>query len=150
MVVTDAGGGWGRSHGARGGFRAEGAGDLPTRLSGCRAPAVRGPATQAPDLPGRRPAPVRLTARGRVALFLVMLALAAGGSVAVATAGQAADAGQARPVAVVQPGDTLWSIALRTRPGRDPFTTIEAIRGINRLPDYTIHPGQRLRLPGRR
>lgn len=81
---------------------------------------------------------------------MALLALVAGLSVAASAAGQAADAGQARPVTVVQPGDTLWSIALRAQPGRDPFVTIEAIRDINHLPDYTVHPGQRLRLPGRR
>jgi Tfp pilus assembly protein FimV len=71
-------------------------------------------------------------------------------------ASQAADpvrpgAGSAgHPVAVVRPGDTLWSVAARHVPSHDAYGMIEEIRRLNRLPDHTIHPGQRLRLPGRR
>jgi LysM repeat protein len=99
------------------------------------------------DARGRTP--VRLTRRGRVAVFVALLAAAAAGLIGVSTAGVAADAGKARPVVVVQPGDTLWEIAVRTRPTGDPFATVEAIRELNGLPGYTIHPGQKLRVPGR-
>jgi LysM repeat protein len=53
-------------------------------------------------------------------------------------------------VAVVRPGDTLWSVAARHLPSQDPVGMIEEIRRLNRLPDHTIHPGQELILPDRR
>lgn len=50
-------------------------------------------------------------------------------------------------VAVVHPGDTLWSVAARHAPSRDPYGVIEDIRRLNDLDDHTIHPGQELRIP---
>jgi nucleoid-associated protein YgaU len=52
-------------------------------------------------------------------------------------------------VHVVQPGDTLWSIAQRYAPARDPFETIDEIRRLNGITDYTVRPGQRLIIPRR-
>jgi LysM repeat protein len=83
-----------------------------------------------------------------VALLLAALAVAA--VVLVATASRAADPPASRPTAVVRPGDTLWSVAERHAPGANPFAVIEQIRTLNGLPDYTVHPGQRLVLPARR
>jgi len=51
------------------------------------------------------------------------------------------------PVVVVQPGDTLWTIADRTAPDRDPREVIYQIREINGLPDASIQIGQRLAVP---
>jgi hypothetical protein len=109
-------------------------------------------------LPGRRPAgrqarrvPVRLTRRGRVVLLALLLLLT--GVVAVlvaASTGEAATPAGPAPTVVVQPGDTLWSIAARYVPGPDPFGTIERIRQLNGLDGYTVHAGQRLQLPPRR
>lgn len=123
----------------------------------------------------RRPGRVRLTRRGRVVvglgLVLGSLLVVAALLVVATPPSQAADpatgapvigdpaagdpaaaegsAGQP-PVAVVQPGDTLWSVAARHAPSRDAFGMIEEIRRINGLSGHTIHPGQRLRLPDRR
>jgi hypothetical protein len=93
---------------------------------------------------------VRLTRRGRVVLLGLLLVLATFGVALAAPASEAADPAGSAPIAVVQPGDTLWSVMERHAPGGDPFVTIEQIRRLNRLPDYTIHPGQRLALPRRR
>lgn len=93
---------------------------------------------------------VRLTRRGRVVLVALFLMLGALGVAIAAPASGAADPRGRGPVAVVQPGDTLWSVAERHVPGDDPFATIEQIRRLNGLPDYTIHAGQRLELPRRR
>jgi hypothetical protein len=93
---------------------------------------------------------VRLTRRGRVVLVGLLLALAGLAGVLVAPASQAADPIGARPTVVVRSGDTLWSIAARHAPGRDPFATIDEIRRLNDLPDDTIQAGQRLTLPRRR
>jgi LysM repeat protein len=51
------------------------------------------------------------------------------------------------PTVVVQKNDTLWGIAARYRPSRDPFAMVEEIRELNDLSGYTIAPGQELRLP---
>src|SRR5262245_55381876 len=110
-------------------------------------------------------APVRLTRRGRVVLLSLLLAFAAVVVVVLAPASGAADpagdcAGSRRgasgaaaepscgaPVVVVRPGDTLWSVAERHRPAGNAFAVIEEIRRLNNLPDYTVHPGQRLIMP---
>jgi LysM repeat protein len=47
---------------------------------------------------------------------------------------------------VVQPGDTLWTIAAATAPG-DPRRRVWEIRERNGLDGAVIHPGQRLVLP---
>jgi hypothetical protein len=100
---------------------------------------------------GARRAGVRLTRRGRLALLALLLVLT--GLVAVllaASTGEAATPAGSAPTVVVQPGDTLWSIAARYAPGPDPFGTIERIRQVNGLDGYTVHAGQRLVLPPRR
>jgi LysM repeat protein len=94
---------------------------------------------------------VRLTRRGQLVLLalLVVLTGLVGVLVAASTGEAAAPAGPA-PAVVVQPGDTLWSIAARYAPGPDPFGTIERIRQLNGLDGYTVHAGQKLVLPPRR
>jgi LysM repeat protein len=93
---------------------------------------------------------VRLTRRGRLVVF--GLAFVSGTLVialAAPTIGSAEPSGPP-PVVVVQPGDTLWSVVERHVPSRDPIGTIEEIRRLNGLPDYTVHAGQQLTLPRRR
>jgi LysM repeat protein len=91
---------------------------------------------------------VRLTRRGRVAALVLCLLLSGGVAAAAASASQAGGAGDPR-VAVVEPGDTLWSVAARHVPSRDPYGAIAEIRRLNDLGDTTIHPGQELILPAR-
>jgi len=96
----------------------------------------------------RRP-PLRLTRRGRVVLlgfFILMSCLAS--AVLLTTASRAEDspAGPAASV-VVQPHDTLWSIAARATPDRDPYAAIAEIQRINDLDGFVVHPGQTLQLP---
>ena len=96
----------------------------------------------------RRPS-LRLTRRGRVVLlgfFILMSCLAS--AVLLTTASRAEDtpSGPA-PSVVVQPHDTLWSIATRTAPKRDPYAAVAEIQKINNLEGYVVHPGQTLRLP---
>lgn len=90
---------------------------------------------------------VRLTRRGRVVVILLFLLVVALVAAVLAPASRADDPPGTAPVAVVQPDDTLWSVAERHRPSRDPFATIEEIRRLNRLDGYTIHAGQELVLP---
>ncbi|RJK96455.1 LysM peptidoglycan-binding domain-containing protein [Vallicoccus soli] len=98
----------------------------------------------APDLqPGRRtaqPSPrrgARLTRRGRLVVTTLVstLALAVAVTVAALLAGPAPSAvPQGVPAAVtVEPGDTLWSLAERVAPDRDPRDLVAEMRALNDL-----------------
>ncbi len=50
-------------------------------------------------------------------------------------------------VVVVQPGDTLWSIAAAHYPAADPRERVEAIEELNGLGGPQISPGETLALP---
>lgn len=90
---------------------------------------------------------LRLTRRGRLVLFAACLVLVGAVTAVVAPATQAGRTPEPREVVVVEPEDTLWSIAARHAPSRDPYGIIEEIRRLNNLPDDTIHPGHELVLP---
>jgi hypothetical protein len=96
----------------------------------------------------RRP-PLRLTRRGRtvvLGLFVFMASLAS--AVLFTTASRASDpeTGPA-PTVIVQQHDTLWSIATRTAPRRDPYAAVADIQRLNDLDGYVVHPGDTLILP---
>ena len=84
----------------------------------------------------------RVTARSAIAACLVVLAgfglaqIAHGGSPAADTN------------VVVQPGDTLWSIAASHYPGDDVRVRVDDIEHANGLRNPIIEVGQTLRLPG--
>jgi hypothetical protein len=96
----------------------------------------------------RRPQ-LRLTRRGRavvLAFFVLMASLAS--AVLFTTASRASDPDIGPPPSVVvQPHDTLWSIATRTAPRRDPYAAVAEIQRLNGLNGYVVHPGQTLVLP---
>ncbi len=103
---------------------------------------------------GARQLPLRLTTRGRVvllaatilALFAVVVAF--GGFTAEATgAVPGPGAGPVAAVVVVQPGESLWSIAQQVAPGSDPRETVSRIRDLNGLADAIVTPGQSLVVP---
>jgi hypothetical protein len=108
--------------------------------------------------PGGRGHGVRLTRRGRCAIagFAagVLLAAAAALWLAAATGAQAANHGVApgavyksmTPI-VVQPGQTLWSIALRAEPTADPRIVISQIVQFNAMSSDVVVPGERLWVP---
>jgi LysM repeat protein len=75
-------------------------------------------------------------------LLLAVSALVIWGVIARASSGAGAE-----HVYVVQPHDTLWSIAARTY-GGDPRAGIWKLERANHLIDATIVPGERLRVPG--
>jgi hypothetical protein len=50
---------------------------------------------------------------------------------------------------VVGPHDTLWGIAVRTRPGVDPRVTVQRLIDLNSLPSAIVNPGQKVYLPSR-
>ncbi|WP_165966823.1 LysM domain-containing protein [Actinomadura sp. 7K507] len=101
--------------------------------------------------------PIRLTRRGRVVLVLfaatvtlVSLWLTVGpGALAGGGESHHAGAAPARTV-VVEPGDTLWGIAVDADPGADPRVVVQRILDLNSMGgDPTVRPGQELRLPSR-
>jgi hypothetical protein len=119
-------------------------------------PAGRGLRAAAPHLHPRpaRPAPLRLTARGRLVLrglvvVLMLVAMATSG-LALARGAHAAD-GPAPAVVVhthvVLPGETLWGIAQQVAPHDDPRDTVARIAEFNSLSTTAVRAGQRLALP---
>jgi len=107
-----------------------------------------------PSESARGKGPVRLTTRGRA----VVVSLAAAAAVAVCTllaTGGAAAAIHGSPGAgyqgmhqvVVEPGQTLWSIASAAEPTADPQAVIQQIVTANSLPGTVIHAGQVLWVP---
>jgi hypothetical protein len=101
-----------------------------------------------------RPAPLRLTRRGRLVLrglvVVLMLAGMAVTGLALAHGARAAD-GPAPAVVVhthvVLPGETLWGIAEQIAPHDDPRDTVARIAEFNSLSSTAVRAGQRLALP---
>jgi hypothetical protein len=100
------------------------------------------------------PSHPRLTRRGRVVVAVLATLVAGGLCVAGATAAQATSGtaashgnpGGAERI-VVQPGDTLWSIAKTADPGADTQTVVQEMLQVNRLAGPDLSPGQRLWVP---
>ncbi len=94
--------------------------------------------------------PITLTPRGRLVLGLVvtfigLLAwITVGGGTADASADQFAKVGD---TVVVQPGESLWSIATDIAPDSDPRGVIVVIRELNNLGTQHVYPGQSLIVP---
>lgn len=98
---------------------------------------------------------VRLTRRGRlvrsVLLGVLALALLVVGVARLTAAPARAGAEQTVPVSVaevvVEQGDSLWVIAERVAPGRDPRDVIHELRELNGLSSNLLQPGQVLLVP---
>jgi LysM domain-containing protein len=104
----------------------------------------------------QRPAPpLRLTRRGRIvvavmaALLVAALSLiAAGAAQAISHTGPAHPAGSANLAqVVVQPGQSLWSVAESADPNADTRLVIQQITELNSLNGDTVFAGQRLWVP---
>ena len=104
--------------------------------------------------PARGAAPVVLTRRGRVVMTGLLALMAAGLLAMLPRHADATGAGvspgrveQNLAQVAVRPGDTLWSIAVRTDPGADPRLVIQRITDLNALAGAGITPGQTLWVP---
>jgi hypothetical protein len=105
-----------------------------------------------------QPGKLRLTRRGRRALTgFVMLAIVisamliwtgvAGGAQVPGPGAPARSVYQGMTQIVVQPGQTLWSIAAAADPSADPRTAVRQISDINALTGTQIKAGQLLWVP---
>jgi hypothetical protein len=101
--------------------------------------------------------PLRLTRRGRlvVGFFAVVLATVALSIAAMAAAGRAQASNHGRDGAgyqgmhqiVVEPGETLWTIASRAEPTADPRQVISEIMTANSMTSTVVQSGQLLWVP---
>ena len=99
---------------------------------------------------------LRLTRRGRLmrtaALAVVLLAAAPAALGRVSAEPARAEVSQpaavvATATVAVEQGDSLWAIAQRLAPERDPRAVIHEIRELNGLSENLIQPGQVLLVP---
>lgn len=122
-----------------------------TPLRSVRGGSVRAPLAPAPQgrpLVEAAPQPVRLTRRGRVllvllAVFLLLTVFSLGRVTSTATPPP-----QPRATVVMQSGETLWQLAKRVAPGKDPRVTIDRILRDNGIKTADqVRTGQQLVLP---
>jgi hypothetical protein len=132
------------------------------RRSAPAVPGQRDLAVERRDRP-RAPKPrtrprTRLTRRGRIVVsalvMAVMLLVAALAWIAGATRADAAGSGPPPSAVyrnlnsvVVQPGQSLWTIAAQAEPSADPRGVIQEIIDLNALGGASIQPGQHLWVP---
>jgi nucleoid-associated protein YgaU len=82
-----------------------------------------------------------------LAVVASVLAAVWAGPVAQAFGGAEAPEPVSMSSYVVRSGDTLWSIAERVAPGRDPRPLVEAISEANRVDAGALVPGRTLVIP---
>jgi LysM domain len=116
-------------------------------------PVLSGSVVAGPGQPRVSPHRLRLTRRGRIVLAVLAVLTVCGLFVAGASAAQASGptaahgTGGAAQRVIVQPGDTLWSIAQSAAPNADARTIVQEILQANRLTTASISAGQRLWVP---
>lgn len=96
------------------------------------------------------PRTTHLTRRGRLVIVLALAALLFAAFSLGRTGTQAATSTEAAPAVVhtvVQPGESLWAVAVRIAPESDPREVIDQIRRMNDLPGSGLQAGQQLLLP---
>jgi hypothetical protein len=101
--------------------------------------------------------PVRLTRRGRVVVgvlavlavtvAILVITLVVSGGADATNHGQARAGYQGMREIVVQPGQTLWSIASATEPSVDPRVVVQEIMSANAMTGTSITAGQLLWVP---
>ena len=129
-------------------------GSSAPRAGGSRAMAA--PPETARPVPGTAPAPLRLTRRGRLVVAAILLLLA---TIAITVASMTISGAQAanhgRPGGgyagmhqiVVQPGQTLWSIAAQAEPSADPRQVVAQIMTANSMASSAVQAGELLWVP---
>jgi len=94
------------------------------------------------------PTPVRLTRRGRrLVAMMALLPMAVFLWFNSSHGAAAADHSPATRTVVVQPGQTLWDVAVATKPGNDPRQTVFELKKVNHLTSSDVWPGQAIVVP---
>jgi LysM repeat protein len=96
--------------------------------------------------------PLRLTGRGRLVVILALLVLTFAALSLTRVMTQASQPGTAptapvNKVWVVEPGDTLWSIATQVAPNDDPRATVRRLVELNSLDSAGVFAGEKLIVP---
>jgi hypothetical protein len=119
----------------------------PERAGRCRAGQLASVTMLYPPSEHTITEPLRLTRRG---VLVVGVAVAVLATVLVGTAwlsapGAATSTAPASTTVTVESGDSLWSIATRMAPGRDPRAEVADLQRLNRLDGAYLAPGQVIR-----
>lgn len=91
--------------------------------------------------------PLRLTPRGRLVLIVLPGVLVVVGLLVAVLAPAAATSAPPARTLVVQAGDTLWGVAERVAPHRDPRVVVAELQWANHLRDARVPAGLRLAVP---
>jgi Tfp pilus assembly protein FimV len=102
-------------------------------------------AAQAGNRAGTGEAPVRLTRRGYAVLGLLAATLVAGLLWLAHASAPVSPRAPGVSTVTVHDGDTLWSIASRIAPQRDPRLVVAELEDVNHLSSPAVEPGQILR-----
>ncbi len=134
----------------------------PAERPDARQPHARqsqGDQSQAASGRAGKPPRLRLTRRGRIVLIGLPLVLLAALLISLAgllnSPAKAADTADGLSVTetvtvTVQPGESLWAIAVNAAPNRDARDTIADIVQLNNLENGKVMPGQQLFVPSAR
>ncbi|MGA8256449.1 MAG: LysM peptidoglycan-binding domain-containing protein [Nocardioides sp.] len=99
------------------------------------------------DAPSSYVPEYRLTRRGRLAVFVVALAVLIAVGVAFASGSVATDEKLVTETIVVAPGETLWEIASARAESGDVRSMMRYLEDLNGLESVALAAGQRLRVP---
>ena len=98
--------------------------------------------------------PLRLTPRGRrlARTVIVLMAVLTALVLSVTSRSSSVEAGNApaevaTTTVVVQPGQTLWTVARSIAPNADVRDTVARIQGLNGITGSSVRPGQQLVVP---
>jgi hypothetical protein len=94
-------------------------------------------------------ASLRLTRRGRLVLVMTVMTLLvfAGFTLGRGSSLAASRAHTTRHTLVVEPGETLWSVAARIAPHDDPRLVVADIESLNHLATPAVEAGEQLIVP---
>jgi hypothetical protein len=93
---------------------------------------------------------IRLTRRGRWLLVLTVMILLVIAGFTLGRGSSLAVSGAHRSThhsVVVQPGETMWSVAVRVAPHVDPRLVVADIQALNHLSSAGVEPGEQLLVP---